>query len=265
MRVNSDNVDPAELGRALTCMEDKCVQSEDRIVKTMVRDIDQSMSSIDESIHLSNCDPSVGVSTRRTTLAEKRDSIVDRITNKDRCFVCLDDVEHPCVMRCCSNKACFTCIHKWLCASPTRKCPLCNRAEASVLVMRTPDALKSSTFGESSTIYENLHALLHSMRHADLHLRVVLLVVPDRRMENVRRVAKSAEVECATLTPSFLKGTACESMVVVHNWTRQPYPVPLGDRVTDIVILDDMAHDVERAFLVAHPSCARMWNFFAVC
>lgn len=265
-RINSDHVDPVEIDRALTCMEGKHVLSEDRIVKTLVREIDQSMSYIDESIHLSDRDPSEGVTTRRAHLEEKRHSIVCRVTNKDRCFVCLDEVKHPCVMRCCSNKACFTCIHKWLSASPTRKCPLCNRAEANVLVMRTPCVRKPSAIDERSTMYENLHALLHRMSDADFRIRFVLLVAPDRRMENVRNVAKNAEVGCATLTPSLLRDTAREATprIVLHNWTRQPYPVRVGDRVTDIVMLDDLTPVVERAFLAAHPSCARMWHFFAV-
>ena len=184
-------------------------------IKNTITDLDAHICSIVPT-----------TSQRIPTLCRKRDTYklsydtsLERLSSSSMCNICLDDIEHKTILKCCMNSFCFTCINKWLHINTI--CPICkkkvNQSKDQVLIPDVSVQLQDA-ISEENTLYENLIILLKS-----LESETVLIYYKYKLLLNI---LKAHNISFQSLK-SYLNATT-KAKVVLMNETFVPSGLDLS-------------------------------------
>lgn len=285
-QVVQNDLDPVDVTRSLHHITHKSKRDRESIVNHMLRFVNDSIGNIDAQIHTlehgseqdkeSLCTRINDLVRKRERARAHRNDILNRVnrnmSTEDTCFICYSNVENPCVMRCCSNRVCFTCIHKWF--ERCKRCPLCNYEDANVFVIEESVELRRcyidnvQDYEHTASMIENVCVLIRRLRTTEA--RGVLIASTSctfaRQIEKANKELSSPEF-CNLLRPSTLNNTISQIsnnkerfFVIVHELDRYPFPISIPN-VTDIVYLNGVSAEARDMLKSTHGSCKNEWLF----
>ncbi len=106
------------------------------------------------------------IETKIKDVESKINNIKHRIKESDNCFICYESIDNKTIMNCCSNSACFKCIHTWVIKHPT--CPLCKAVvkKENLFVVKKEDETiidYSNIIHKSNEKFTNLVNIINSL------------------------------------------------------------------------------------------------------
>jgi hypothetical protein len=132
-RMILERLNAGDVASAILCVDkDHRCASEDNIVTAVVQKYVRRLHNIDCQLELSSrwfaseAESASEISRLRRERAEaahRIECIQTRVRESATCCICLDDIKHKTVTRCCNSAFCFRCIHTWLARQGV--CPLC--------------------------------------------------------------------------------------------------------------------------------------------
>lgn len=93
-------------------------------------------------------------------LEQQINSEKERICQQNQCGICLDDLRHRTILKCCSNSFCFRCIRKW--THIKEVCPLCKQSliENMQILIYDISHTESLSLSSNNLLFENIMILL---------------------------------------------------------------------------------------------------------
>ena len=92
-------------------------------------------------------------------------SCIHRLENSKTCNICIDDIEHKTILKCCKTSFCFRCINTWL--QMNNRCPICktklNHTSDQILIPEINMNIGKQICPENS-IYQNFIILLKELQ-----------------------------------------------------------------------------------------------------
>lgn len=96
----------------------------------------------------------------KLVLEQQINSEKERICQQNQCGICLDDLRHRTILKCCSNSFCFRCIRKW--THIKEVCPLCKQSlmENMQILIYDISHTESLSLSSNNLLFENIMILL---------------------------------------------------------------------------------------------------------
>lgn len=129
-------------------------------VKSTINHIDTHMNVIDGN----NTERISGLTQKKHHYREIYDSCIHRLENSKTCNICIDDIEHKTILKCCKTSFCFRCINTWL--QMNNRCPICktklNYTSDQILIPEINMNIGKQICPENS-IYQNFIILVKEL------------------------------------------------------------------------------------------------------
>ena len=130
-------------------------------VKSTINHIDTHMNVIDGN----NTERISGLTQKKHHYRKIYDSCIHRLENSKTCNICIDDIEHKTILKCCKTSFCFRCINTWL--QMNNRCPICkkklNYTSDQILIPEINMNIGKQICPENS-IYQNFIILVKELR-----------------------------------------------------------------------------------------------------
>ena len=130
-------------------------------VKSTINHIDTHMNVIDEN----NTERIIGLTQKKHHYRDMYNSCIHRLENSKTCNICIDDIEHKTILKCCKTSFCFRCINTWL--QMNNRCPICktklNHTSDQILIPEINMNIGKQICPENS-IYQNFIILLKELQ-----------------------------------------------------------------------------------------------------
>jgi hypothetical protein len=266
-----DKVDTENLSHALDCISHPSLKKEAKIRHSALHHYNDSMANIDAKIYTINDEDTSTFSknirteslqNKRTTIMTQRNAILDRLNCDNDCFVCHSAVTNPCVMKCCYNKVCFECIHKWLVRST--RCPLCNITTSGVFVVDTDKPplekhmLESHEFDFNAKKIDNLCILIRRLYKSNIS--VLIIAGSNKRAQYIRTSIAPITENCIVIKKNTpLEETNPKFTIYIQSLEKYPYPIEFKG-ISHIIFFDDTPKGFVSAVLHTSSDIKNTWT-----
>lgn len=267
------HLDSNDITRALQCISHKNVRTHRDVVHHVLRDFNERIAHIEAKIYSISCMEYVcpeerggrilALQKKRDEVQRRREELSNRLNKEESCFICYQPVSNPCIMKCCSKRSCFECIHTWF--RHSARCPMCNEQTAEVFVLNDHHFLPKQSyevFHRLLTKFENLYVLLNRLREERAKCVLVCTSNADQ-LRQIKQVIDKCEARNLVLRRNFATRMIKSGFfVVLQNMTNFPYPIPLGEPVTELVFFDDRTFEHIELLVREHaaPDPPRVWR-----
>jgi len=124
-------------------------EQKEELAEVVSREVD--LAEEERAIAITDIEKKISV------INDKLTNINDRIKNTEDCPICMCDITHPTVLKCCQNVLCFNCIIVSLLSNPS--CPMCRGS------IEIPDSLQLMKTDDMTEIIETIEHLCSDIRY----------------------------------------------------------------------------------------------------
>jgi len=263
-----------DITRALQCISHKNVRTHRDVVHHVLRNFNETISHIDAKIYtvrlmeyacLEEKNKRLfALQTKREDIHKKREELSNRLNKEENCFICFQNVSNPCVMKCCSKRSCFECIHTWF--KHSRRCPMCNEAKAEVFILNNKTFVPNEpcdTFHRLMTKFENLFILLNKLKARNAACVLICTSNADQQHQ-IKSVVEKCTSNKIILKRNYKPQRIQDGFfVVIQNTSKYPFPVLKFKKISDIVFFDDRTFELSDVFVGEHggdTETLRIWR-----
>lgn len=187
------------------------------------------------------------ISKLKKTLNDKKQELVKRIINNNLCFICYDNIEVKCILKCCHNVVCFSCINKWLQRSD--KCPLCKTHKFKHLIVEEEhlnDKCMTKTdtvISAQNCIFQNFTLLINQLLSRKYSSKIMIIGKDDVMISRFCKLLQNSKIQYLEFKGNkfLLKNVLKKFMnhvynIIFINHSNISCGIPLNN-VTDVVLL----------------------------
>jgi hypothetical protein len=172
-----DGLESYDIKKIIKHLSSPLIKTEPHVLKHVLKRFNDNLSVIEENeIYIQRMEYANNedkqqrldnISKIKKTLNDKKEELIKRITNYNLCFICYDDIDIKCVLKCCANVVCFQCINKWLQRSDI--CPLCKVDKFKYLIVEDEsiqeknETISKSTLSKNNNIFQNFYILVNQL------------------------------------------------------------------------------------------------------
>lgn len=252
-----------DITRALQCISHKNVRTHSDVVHHVLRNFNETISHIDAKLYtvqlmeyacLEEKNKRLfALQTKRQEIHEKREELSNRLNKEESCFICFQNVSNPCIMKCCSKRSCFECIHTWF--KQSRRCPMCNEPKAEVFILNNKAFVPNEpcdVFHRFMTKFENLFILLNKLKERNAACVLICTSNIDQQAQ-IKTVVEKCTSNKVILKRNYKAQKIQDGFfVVIQNTSKYPFPVLKFIKITDIVFFDDRTFELSDVFAREH-------------
>jgi hypothetical protein len=258
-----DHLNSNDITRALQCISHKNVRTHSDVVHHVLRDFNETISHIDAKIYTVQLMEYACVEEKhkrlfalqkkRQDIHQKREELSNRLNKEENCFICFQNVSNPCIMKCCSKRSCFECIHTWF--KQSRRCPMCNETKAEVFILHNKTFVPNEAcdaFHPFMTKFENLFILLNQLKE---HSAACVLICTSNvdQQHQIKSVVEKCTLDKLILKRNYKPESIRNGFfVVIQNISKYPFPVLKFKKITDVVFFDDRTFELSDVFAREH-------------
>lgn len=183
----------------------------------------------------------------KKTLNDKKQELIKRISNNNLCFICYDEIEVKCILKCCTNVVCFSCINKWLQRSD--KCPLCKMHKFKHLIVEEDSTNEkymtksNALISSENCIFQNFTLLIKQLLSRKATSKIMIIGKDDVMISRFCKLLQNSNINYLEfkgnkfLLKNILKKFSHDNYNVMFiNHSNISCGIPLNN-VTDIVLL----------------------------